>query len=75
VYGSFGKGDVFRSGGKFEDSNKKAMNLSAFICSTMFYHYEKHALFAYTFASSTETALLSSYLIVLVFPLNFLTCR
>ena len=33
-------------------------------------HYEKHTLFAYTFAPNTETALMSSYLIVFVFSLK-----
>ena len=59
-----------RSGGKIEDSIKKAVNLSAFIFSTMFCHYEKHTLFAYTFAPNTETALLSNYVIVVVFSLK-----
>ena len=35
------KENYLERGGKFEDSIKKAMNLSAFICSTMFCHYEK----------------------------------
>ena len=59
------------SGGKIEDSIKKTIDLSAFICSTIFCHYEKHTLFAYrSFAPNTETALLSSYLIVFVFSLK-----
>ena len=59
-----------RSGGKIEDSIKKAVNLSAFIFSTIFCDYEKHTLFAYTFAPNTETAVLSNYVIVVVFSLK-----
>ena len=70
MYGSFGKGDVFTSGGKIEDSIKKTINLSAFICSTIFCQYEKHALFAYTFAPNTETVILSNDSIVFVSSLK-----
>ena len=36
---SFGEGNLFSNGGRFEDSFKKELNFSAFICFTMFCHH------------------------------------